>query len=245
MRIKRLEISGFKSFVDRILFTFPDPVTAVVGPNGCGKSNIVDAIRWVMGEQSAKHLRGRAMDDVMLAGSESRGGAGMAEVSLTFDARAMPGTAQAGGVAWGAVGPAEVVVTRRLYRGGESEYLLGGVPCRLRDIVDFFLGTGVGSKAYAIIEQGRIGFIVSSRPEDRRTLIDEAARITKHKAKKKLAERRMDSTRQHLLRVSDSIGEIEGRLRSLRLQAQKAERDKRYKGEVKDPDPWASAARHP
>ena len=137
-------------------------------------------------------------------------------MSLTFDARAMPGDAEAGGVPWGAAGPEEVVVTRRLYRGGESEYLLGGVPCRLRDIVEFFLGTGVGSKAYAIIEQGRIGFIVSSRPEDRRTLIDEAAGITKYKAKKKLAERRMESTRQHLLRVSDIIGEIETRLRSLR-----------------------------
>jgi chromosome segregation protein len=244
MRIKRLEICGFKSFVDRTILTFPDPITAVVGPNGCGKSNIVDAIRWVMGEQSAKHLRGRAMDDVIFAGSDARGPAGLAEVSLTFDAQALPGTAEAGGVPWGAAGPEEVVVTRRLYRGGESEYLLGGVPCRLRDIVEFFLGTGVGSKAYAIIEQGRIGFIVSSRPEDRRTLIDEAAGITKYKAKKKLAERRMESTRQHLLRVSDIIGEIETRLRSLRLQAQKAERYKRYKGELKDLELWSSAQRY-
>src|SRR5438477_1379991 len=132
MRIKRLEICGFKSFVDRTILTFPDPITAVVGPNGCGKSNIVDAIRWVMGEQSAKHLRGRAMDDVIFAGSDARGPAGLAEVSLTFDARALPGTAEAGGVAWGAAGPAEVVVTRRLYRGGESEYLVGGGLCRLR-----------------------------------------------------------------------------------------------------------------
>src|SRR5947208_14444430 len=151
MRIKRLEISGFKSFVDRTVLTFPDPITAVVGPNGCGKSNIVDAIRWVMGEQSAKHLRGRAMDDVIFAGSESRGPAGLAEVSLTFDARAMPGTAESGGVAWGAAGPAEVVVTRRLYRGGESEYLVGGVPCRPRDIEEVCLGTGLGSRRYAIL----------------------------------------------------------------------------------------------
>src|SRR5215471_4431119 len=127
MRIKRLEVQGFKSFCDRTVLTFNQPITAVVGPNGCGKSNIVDAIRWVMGEQSAKHLRGRAMDDVIFAGSETRGPAGLAEVSLTFDARAMPGDAEAGGVPWGQVGPAEVVVTRRLYRGGESEYLLGGV----------------------------------------------------------------------------------------------------------------------
>ncbi len=244
MRIKRLEICGFKSFVDRTVINFEDPITGVVGPNGCGKSNIVDSIRWVMGEQSAKHLRGRAMDDVIFAGSETRGPAGLAEVSITFDTSAMPGDATAGGVPWGAAGPSEVVVTRRLYRAGDSEYLLGGVPCRLRDIVEFFLGTGVGSKAYAIIEQGRIGFIVSSRPEERRGLIDEAAGITKYKAKKKVAERRMEATRQHLLRVSDIIAEIETRLRSLRLQAQKAERYKRYKAELKDLELWTSCQKH-
>ncbi len=244
MRIKRLEICGFKSFVDRTVLTFSDPITGVVGPNGCGKSNIVDAIRWVMGEQSAKHLRGRAMEDVIFGGSESRGPAGMAEVSITFDTRSLAGDVAPGGVPWGAAGPSDVVVTRRLYRGGESEYLLGGVPCRLRDIVEFFLGTGVGSKAYAIIEQGRIGFIVSSRPEERRTLIDEAAGITKYKAKKKVAERRMDATRQHLLRVTDVIAEIETRLRSLKLQAQKAERYKRYKAELKDLELCAATQKH-
>jgi chromosome segregation protein len=243
MRIKRLDIAGFKSFVDATTITFPDSITAVVGPNGCGKSNVVDAIRWVMGEQSAKHLRGRAMEDVIFSGSETRGPAAFAEVSLTFDAQAMPGDAVAGGVAWGVAGPAEVKVTRRLFRDGLSEYLLNGVSCRLRDIVEFFLGTGVGSKAYAIIEQGRIGFIVSSKPEDRRGLIDEAAGITKYKAKKRLAERRMDGTRQHLLRVSDILGELESRLRSLRLQAQKAERYKRYKGELRDLELWASSQR--
>ena len=244
MKIKRIDICGFKSFVDRTSISFPEPITAIVGPNGCGKSNIVDAIRWVMGEQSAKHLRGRAMDDVIFAGSESRGPTGLAEVSLTFDAHALSPDAAPGGVPWGAVGPEEVVVTRRLYRGGDSEYLLNGVPSRLRDVVEFFLGTGVGSKAYAIIEQGRIGFIVSSRPDDRRGLFDEAAGITKYKAKKKAAERRMDSTRQHLLRVSDIIGEIETRLRSLRLQAQKAERYKRYKSELRDIELWSAAQRY-
>jgi chromosome segregation protein len=244
MRIKRLEICGFKSFVDRTVLTFNDPITGVVGPNGCGKSNIVDAIRWVMGEQSAKHLRGRAMEDVIFNGSESRGPAGLAEVSITFDTGSLSSDAAPGGVPWGAAGPADVVVTRRLYRGGDSEYLLGGVPCRLRDIVEFFLGTGVGSKAYAIIEQGRIGFIVSSRPEDRRSLIDEAAGITKYKAKKKVAERRMEATRQHLLRVTDIIGEIETRLRSLKLQAQKAERYKRYKGELRDLELCVAAQKH-
>jgi chromosome segregation protein len=244
LKIKRIEICGFKSFVEKTAITFPEPITSIVGPNGCGKSNIVDAIRWVMGEQSAKHLRGRAMEDVIFSGSESRGPAGMAEVSLTFDARTLATDMAPGGVPWGAVGPEEIVVTRRLYRDGDSEYLLNGVPSRLRDVVEFFLGTGVGSKAYAIIEQGRIGFIVSSRPEDRRGLIDEAAGITKYKVKKRAAERRMESTRQHLLRVSDIITEIEGRLRSLRLQAQKAERYKRYKGELKDLDLWSASQRY-
>ena len=244
MKIKRIEICGFKSFVDKTTISFPDPITSIVGPNGCGKSNIVDAIRWVMGEQSAKHLRGRAMEDVIFAGSESRGPAGLAEVSLTFDSSALESSVAPGGVPWGVAAPEEIVVTRRLYRDGSSEYLLNGVPSRLRDVVEFFLGTGVGSKAYAIIEQGRIGFIVSSRPEDRRGLIDEAAGITRYKSKKKAAERRMDSTRQHLLRVSDIIGEIEGRLRSLRLQAQKAERYKKYKAELKDLDLWSSAQRY-
>ena len=244
MKIRRIEICGFKSFVDKTTIAFPDPVTSIVGPNGCGKSNIVDAIRWVMGEQSAKHLRGRAMEDVIFSGSESRGPAGFAEVSLTFDAQGLAVDAAPGGVPWGAVGPEDIVVTRRLYRDGTSEYLLNGVPSRLRDVVEFFLGTGVGSKAYAIIEQGRIGFIVSSRPEDRRGLIDEAAGITRYKAKKKAAERRMEATRQHLLRVSDIVGEIEGRLRSLRLQAQKAERYKRYKSELRDLDLWSSGQRY-
>ncbi|HSZ82708.1 MAG TPA: AAA family ATPase, partial [Polyangia bacterium] len=244
MKIKRIEICGFKSFVEKTSISFPDPITSIVGPNGCGKSNIVDAIRWVMGEQSAKHLRGRAMEDVIFSGSDTRGPAGMAEVSLMFDARGLAADANPDGVPWGAVGPEEIVVTRRLHRDGESEYLLNGVPSRLRDVVEFFLGTGIGSKAYAIIEQGRIGFIVSSRAEDRRGLIDEAAGITKYKSKKRAAERRMESTRQHLLRVSDIIGEIEGRLRSLRLQAQKAERYKRYKAELKDLDLWSSAQRY-
>ena len=243
MKIKKLEITGFKSFVDRTIVTFPDPITAIVGPNGCGKSNIVDAIRWCMGEQSAKHLRGRSMEDVIFAGSESRGPSGMAEVSLTFDARHIANEAAPGGVPWGATSPEEIVITRRLHRDGTSEYLLGGVQCRLRDIVDFFLGTGVGTKAYSIIEQGRVGFIVSSKPEDRRTLIDEAAGITKYKAKKKQAERRMESTRQHLLRVSDIIGELDARLRTLRLQAQKAERYKKYKAELRDLELWEASHR--
>ena len=185
------------------------------------------------------------MEDVIFAGSESRGPAGLAEVSLTFDAQRAGSRARRRAACPGARRRRKrSSVTRRLYRDGNSEYLLNGVPSRLRDVVEFFLGTGVGSKAYAIIEQGRIGFIVSSRPEDRRGLIDEAAGITQYKSKKKAAERRMDQTRQNLLRVSDIIGEIDGRLRSLRLQAQKAERYKRYKAELKDLELWSSAQRY-
>jgi chromosome segregation protein len=334
MRIKRVEIIGFKSFCDRAVVQIGESITGVVGPNGCGKSNIVDAIRWCMGEQSAKHLRGKAMEDVIFAGSESRGPAPMAEVSLTFDdvgfshealelarhsdeaeteraleqlapdvgaegveaagsgeagdpaaageppapADAAPGEAvaeggagepgQAAGIWVDAEGnpiaspleeaaqvladrpPAinfghytEVTITRRLYRDGTSQYFINKTPCRLRDITDFFLGTGVGTKAYAIIEQGRIGQIVSSRPQDRRAIIEEAAGITKFKAKKKAAEKKLDQTRQNLMRVSDIVTELDKRMGTLRRQAQKAERYRKYKAEMRDIDLWKAAHR--
>ncbi len=235
MRIKRLEITGFKSFCDRSVVHFHEPITAVVGPNGCGKSNIVDAIRWCMGEQSAKHLRGKAMDDVIFAGSDSRGPLGMCEVTLVFD--------NDGQVPIEYLAYSEIAVTRKLYRDGTSEYYLNKTPCRLRDVTDFFLGTGIGAKAYSIIEQGRVGMIVSSKPEDRRFLIEEAAGITKYKVKKKAAEKKMDSTRQNLLRVSDVVAEIEKQLASLRRQAQKAERYRQYKGELKDIELWGASQR--
>ncbi len=175
MKIKRLEIVGFKSFVDKAVLVFDHDVTGIVGPNGCGKSNIVDAIRWVMGEQSARHLRGKAMEDVIFNGSENRGPHGFAEVTLTFDNTD------------GLTPPeyrdyAEIEVTRRLDRSGRSDYLINRTPVRLMDVTNLFLGTGVGKRAYSIIEQGRIGYIVSSKPEDRRHLIEEAAGITKFKA---------------------------------------------------------------
>jgi chromosome segregation protein len=345
MRIKRVEIIGFKSFCDRAVVQIGESITGVVGPNGCGKSNIVDAIRWCMGEQSAKHLRGKAMEDVIFAGSETRGPAPMAEVSLTFDdvgfshealelarhsdeaeteraleqlapetgevaeageasdarevgegsdarevgegaaapvaeAAAVPGeagapgaegeagAAQAAGIWVDAEGnpiaspleeaaqvladrpPAinfghytEVAITRRLYRDGTSQYFINKTPCRLRDITDFFLGTGVGTKAYAIIEQGRIGQIVSSRPQDRRAILEEAAGITKFKAKKKAAEKKLDQTRQNLMRVSDIVAELDKRMGTLRRQAQKAERYRKYKAEMRDIELWKAAHR--
>jgi len=231
MHIKKLEISGFKSFVDRTVIHFDHDVVGIVGPNGCGKSNIVDAIRWSMGEQSAKHLRGRSMADVIFAGSSSRGPHGMAEVTLTFD-----NTDQEAALTL----PleyrdyAEIAVTRRLYRDGTSEYLVNKTQVRLKDITDLFLGTGVGTKAYSIIEQGKIGLIVSARAEDRRLIIEEAAGITKYKARRKQAEQKIELTRQNLLRVGDIVSEIERNLASLKRQAAKAERYVSYKRELED-----------
>ncbi|MBX7096902.1 MAG: chromosome segregation protein SMC [Myxococcaceae bacterium] len=226
MRIKRLDITGFKSFMDRSVFSFDNGITGVVGPNGCGKSNVVDAIRWVMGEQSAKNLRGRGMEDVIFNGSEAHAPLSMAEVTLTFAIEAgdsMPETMK---------GLPEVSVTRRLFRNGDSEYQLNKTNCRLLDITELFLGTGVGTRAYSIIEQGRVGQIVSARPEDRRSFIEEAAGVTKYKARRKAAERKMEHTEGNLLRVKDLVGELERRLESLERQAKKAEKYKKLKGEL-------------
>jgi chromosome segregation protein len=231
MRIRKLEITGFKSFVDRTVIHFDTDVIGIVGPNGCGKSNIVDSIRWCMGEQSAKHLRGRAMSDVIFNGSEHRGPHGMAEVTLTFD-NGDPEIAATLPLEYREY--AEIAVTRRLFRDGTSEYLINKTQVRLKDVTDLFLGTGVGTKAYSIVEQGKIGLIVSARAEDRRLLIEEAAGITKYKARKKQAEVKMDQTRQNLLRVGDIVSEIERSLASLKRQAAKAERYVAYKNELED-----------
>lgn len=228
MRLKRLDITGFKSFMDRTVFSFDDGITAVVGPNGCGKSNVVDAIRWVMGEQSAKNLRGRGMEDVIFNGSETHAPLSLAEVTLTLTVEppdVLPETL---------AGLPEVSVTRRLFRSGESEYQINRTTCRLLDITELFLGTGVGTKAYSIIEQGRVGQIVSARPEDRRSFIEEAAGITKYKARRRAAERKMDATQQNLLRVNDIVVELERRLDALQRQAKKAEKYKKLRAEMRD-----------
>src|SRR5258706_14224410 len=231
MHIKKLEITGFKSFVDRSVIHFDHDIVGIVGPNGCGKSNIVDAIRWVLGEQSAKHLRGRAMEDGIFNGSESRGPNGLAEVTLTFD-NTNPEYAQSLPIEYRDY--PEIAVTRRLYRDGTSEYLLNRTQVRLRDITELFLGTGVGTKAYSIVEQGRIGQIVSSRPEDRRLFIEEAAGVTKYKQRRKQAERKMDLTRQNLLRINDIVSEIDRSRASLKRQVAKAERFLEYRKELDD-----------
>jgi len=227
MKIKRLEIIGFKSFVDKVSFDFPQGITAVVGPNGCGKSNIVDAIRWVMGEQSAKNLRGKSMEDLIFGGSETRKPLGMAEVSLVF-------SAEDGKVPAKYLDFSEIQVTRRLYRDGESEYFLNRTPCRLMDISELFMDTGVGARAYSIIEQGRIGMILLSKPEERRFLIEEAAGVTKFKSRKQVALKKIEHSRQNLLRIGDIIAELKRQLNSLHRQAKKAEKFRSYREELKE-----------
>jgi chromosome segregation protein len=229
MKIRRLEINGFKSFVDRSVLEFPEGVTAVVGPNGCGKSNVVDAIRWVMGEQSAKNLRGRQMEDIIFGGSESRKPLGMAEVSLVF-------STEDGRVPAKYLNFAEIQITRRLYRDGESEYLINKTPCRLMDISELFMDTGIGARAYSIIEQGRIGMILMAKPEERRFLIEDAAGVTKYKSRKQLALKKIDVTRQNLMRIGDIVSEIKRQLNSLQRQVKKAEKFLRLREELKEID---------
>jgi len=241
MHIKKLDLCGFKSFVDRTVIHFDHDMIGVVGPNGCGKSNVVDAVRWVMGEQSARALRGKGMGDVVFNGSESRPQAGFAEVTITFD-NTDPGMAQQLPMEYRDY--AEISVTRRIYRGdGSNDYFINKTPVRLRDVTELFLGTGAGRKAYSIVEQGKIGMIVSTRAEDRRSLIEEAAGITKYKARKRQAENKMNLTRQNLTRVHDIVSEIERQISSLKRQAAKASRYVRYREELDDLTLWEASHR--
>jgi chromosome segregation protein len=229
MRLKSLEMVGFKSFAQKTLIELNPGINAVVGPNGCGKSNIVDALRWAMGEQSARHLRGHQMEDVVFNGSDSLPPTGMAEVSITFDNEDGRGPAEYSAFS-------EIMVTRRLFRSGESEYAINKIPCRLKDVIELFLGTGVGSKAYSIVEQGRVDEVVNSKPEERRTLIEEAAGTSKYKGRKLIAERKLERTQQNLLRVNDIVREIERQIRTMELQAKKAERYRALKAELREKD---------
>ncbi len=238
MRIRRLDIVGFKSFMDRTVVAFDEGVTGVVGPNGCGKSNVADAIRWVLGEQSARLLRGRSMEDVIFNGSESKPPLSVAEVMLTFEndrPSELPVHYQ---------GFSEITVGRRLFRTGESEYLVNGVAARLLDVNDIFFGSGVGRTAYSIIEQGRIGQIVSARPEDRRSIIEEAAGITKYRKRREAAERKMEATQQNLMRVADLVQELGKQLESLNRQARRAEKYKALKTRIRELELRAAAARY-
>lgn len=237
MRIKKLELFGFKSFKDRTVISFDEGITGIVGPNGCGKSNIVDALVWVMGEMSAKHLRGSAMSDVIFSGAEGYAPMGMAEVNLTLENDGGPFPAKY-------MKHSEVQVTRRLHRSGESEYLINKEPARLRDIQEIFMDTGAGSKGFSIIEQGAIGKIITAKPEERRTLIEEAAGITKFKVRKRESQRKLVQTDQNLVRLQDIIGEQKRQLESLQRQAQRAERYKKLKDEAEEKDLWLSSKKY-
>lgn len=222
MYLKRLEIQGFKSFADKVDFEFSPGITAIVGPNGSGKSNVVDSIRWVLGEQSAKSLRGSKMDDVIFAGSVDRRPVGMAQVSLTLD--------NSGGLF--PLDYNEVTVTRRLYRSGESEYLINKSSCRLKDIHELFMDTGLGREGFSIISQGKVDEILSLKPEDRRGLIEEAAGIIKYKHRKREAERKLEDTQENMLRLNDIIAELGERVGPLGEQAEKARNYQLWKHEL-------------
>ncbi|HEV3333245.1 MAG TPA: chromosome segregation protein SMC [Bryobacteraceae bacterium] len=237
LRLKRVELQGFKSFCDRTELRFHgEGIAAIVGPNGCGKSNISDAISWVLGEQSAKSLRGSRMEDVIFAGTRDRKPLGMAYVTMTLvdpEVHAQSHAHKLQAVEEGQPPKTgEVTITRRLYRSGESEYLVDGHLARLRDIQDLFMGTGLGPESYAIIEQGRIGQILSSKPQDRRGVIEEAAGITKFKTRKRLAEAMLESAKQNLARVFDILEEVTRQVNSLKRQASKARRYAELKEEL-------------
>ena len=238
MYLKNLTVLGFKSFADKTSLNFQPGVTAIVGPNGCGKSNVSDAIRWVLGEQSAKALRGGEMSDVIFNGADSRKALSMAEVSLTIGGVDSEGLTAAGvEIAYN-----EVTLTRRVFRDGSSEYFLNKTPCRLKDIQQLFMGTGVGRSSYSIMAQGNITQILSSKPEDRRLVFEEAAGITKFKAQKKESLRKLEATEQNLLRVSDLIREVKRQIGSLQRQAGKARRYKQLMLELQHLD--TQLARH-
>lgn len=233
MYLKSLEMLGFKSFADRTKLEFEPGLTAIVGPNGCGKSNILDAIKWVLGEQSAKSLRAAKMEDCIFNGTDERKPLGMAEVSLSFaDCSEALGTDYH-----------EVTITRRVFRSGECEYLINKAPCRLKDIQRLFMGTGIGTDAYSIIEQGRIDMVLSARPEDRREIFEEASGITRYKADKKEALRELEQTEANLLRLSDVIAEIRRQINSMERQASKAKRYKALMDELKSLDIYAAKLR--
>jgi len=236
MRLKRLELSGFKSFVDPTKIELDNGINAIVGPNGCGKSNIVDAIRWVLGEHSARHLRGGVMDDLIFQGSETRPPVAICDVELTF-------ALQRGKLAPPYHDMDEIRVRRRLVRDGGSDAFINGKMARLKDIVDLFLDTGVSTRAYAIVEQGSIARMITAKPEERRQLLEEAAGVMKYRSRRKEAERKMNSTRQNMDRIEDLLEEVRSQCRSLKQQSSRAERFKTMQGQFEHAQSKALAIR--
>ena len=226
MFLKSIEVQGFKSFANKILFEFNDGITGIVGPNGSGKSNVADAVRWVLGEQSARQLRGASMQDVIFAGTQNRKPQGYAYVAITLDNsdHSLP------------IEYDEVTVSRRVYRSGESEYLLNGTACRLRDINELFYDTGIGKEGYSIIGQGQIDKILSGKPEDRRELFDEAAGIVKFKKRKNIAQKKLENEQQNLVRVTDILSELEKQVGPLEEQSKKAREYLKLKEQLKSLD---------
>src|SRR6266705_1789183 len=226
MFLHKIELKCFKSFVDKTELTFGEWISGVIGPNGCGKTNVSDAIRWVMGEQSAKQLRGDSMEDVIFNGCPSRKPLNLAEVHLTFkNDRGLLPTAFS-----------EVTISRRVFRSGMSEYFLNKAPCRLRDIRDLFFDTGMGSHAYSVIERSMVDHVLSDNSGHRRFLFEEASGITKYKARKKEALAKLEATEGDLTRLNDIVFEIERELRSLARQVGKARRYQRLRGRLRDLD---------
>ena len=226
MYLKSIEIQGFKSFANKMLFEFHDGITAIVGPNGSGKSNGGDAVRWVLGEQSAKQLRGNKMEDIIFAGTEARKPLGFAYVAITID-----NSDHALNIEYD-----EVKIARRVYRSGESEYLINGHNCRLKDVQELLLDTGIGKEGYSIIGQGQIEKILSGKPEERRELFDEAAGIVKFKKRKLSAQKDLEIEKQNLCRINDILAEIEKQVGPLEKQAQVAKEYLKYRDELKNQD---------
>jgi len=227
MKLKRLEISGFKSFRDKVVLDFSEGVTAIVGPNGCGKSNVVDAIRWVMGEQRVKSLRGKKMDDVVFNGSQDAAAVSMADVTMTLEGndKSFPGNYAE---------LTEVSVSRKVIRDGDSEYYINRVPCRLLDVKEFFMGTGVGARTYSLVEQGSVANLVEAKPEDRRLFIEDAAGVSKYRSRKDAAVRKMEATKQNILRINDINKEVKSQLNAISRQAKRAEQYKEIKQRMRE-----------
>ena len=226
MYLRALEIQGFKSFPDKTVLNFGESITAIVGPNGSGKSNVADAVRWVLGEQRIKQLRGSSMQDVIFSGTEMRKPLGYAYVAITLDNTDHQLT----------IDYDEVTVSRRLYRSGESEYMINGSICRLKDVNELFYDTGIGKEGYSIIGQGQIERILNGRPEERRELFDEAAGIVKYKRRKATAQKKLESERENLVRINDILSELERQIGPLERQSEKAKIFLKKREELKKQD---------